>query len=1097
MRNILVISLLFLSFFSYSQQIPYKKYTIDDGLAQSQVISLILDEKQQVWAGTNGGGVSVYDGFNFKNYTIENGLSSNFIYSLHKDYKNNIWIGTNYGVTVYKNNKFTKIINGFKDGENIYTIAETKKGQILIGTDAGIKIYKNGNFEKIITKSKLDSSVVYKIFEDANQNIWVGTQENGLFKYNWKTIKQYTTSNGLPYNTVRVLIQDKNKNLIIGTDLTACFMDKNGVFHNQTNNNQQGVTRQTYTDCLIANDSNVILINYNGWLSVGNTDNNQINMKTSIMFPENAFRKIVQDKEGTIWIGLMTGLIKFDGTLKFLNYYQSQIPSMGVNSYAVFENEKNVYISDYQKGIIVSPKTQNVKPLKKDSIYDSFNFIKDSRIFSIIEDYDKNLWFSTWSGITKFLPSENKSINYSNNTEMNKLNKKYSSLVKLDSTFSKTVNTSVLLPDSSIWFGTLQGIIIYKNKTFSLLANQKKEFELLKNTEIIKLLIDKDNVIWATTKNGILKITNNEITQYKEKDGFVDTQVNNIEQDFKGNFWFSTRDGLFFYNNKKFTNISKKHNLNFEAIYILEIDKYNFLYIGTNNGIDKFNLNKFYTNNKIILKHYGKEDGFLGVECNRNASFKDKNGNLWFGTVNGVVKYFPDRDQQKNVEPNTFITNVELNLGKDSIELFGKGTNENGLINNLKLSYNKTHLTFHFVSTSKKNSTKVKFQYKLIPLNEEWMPVTSNFADFPILPNGNYTIMVRSCNDEGTWDSTPAQYSFSVEPPFWKTLWFIITFIVTIIILVILFIKYREKKLIKEKQELEEKVTERTKEVVKQKEIVEQKNKDITDSINYARNIQQALLPGEEEFRRNFENSLIVYKPRDIVSGDFYWLTSKNNKTYVTAADCTGHGVPGAFMSMLGMAFLDQIVNRSEQLNAAQILNKMRQNVIHSLKQGPSSKSRDGMDMGLSIIDWENKKFHFAGANNSLYLISTDKIKTESSENGNTELLPNLECENGYNLFEIKPDKMPIGYFIKNDEFTNHIINYNNGDTIFMFSDGYADQFGGKEGKKFKYIKFKKLFLSIANLTINEQQKIIDNTFVDWRKGYEQLDDIIVVGIKL
>ena len=1083
----MLVNLLVLSLLMYSQDFPYKKFTISDGLAQSQVIALEIDDKEQVWAGTNGGGVSIYDGVSFKNYTTKDSLSSNYIYSLYKDIKGNIWIGTNKGITQYSNKVFTKYTGGFKEKEIVYSITETKNGEIIAGSSFGLKKFKNNKFEKFITNTIIDSCLIYKVFVDVDDNIWIGTHGKGLIKFDGINIKQYTQNNNLPYNNVRVIFQDQNKNIIIGTDNGNCYINNNGEIvlpKIQANT-------QSYTDGMVNKSLEVLFINYNGWFTAGKITKGVASNHNIVEFSEKSLRQIKQDKEGNIWIGTMNGLIKFNSNIKFATYFNSSIGKGGVNSFAIYANDSLVFISDYRKGFRITENSDShIKDIiKYESIKNSDKII-GGRIFSFADTKDDTIWVSTWAGLTAFNIKTKKTINYTS--------KDRTAIKKniIDIKFNPVTNTSIVKSDSSIWFGTKEGIIIYKKGNFSLLADKTQIYNKLRNIEIIKLLSEGEDV-WATTKNGILKITKNNIEEYGLREGFVDTQVNDMVIDTKGNLWLSSREGLFFYNRKEFLNVSKNFNLNFGSIYIIQKDDLNNLYVGTNNGLDKFSLKDFYQNDTVILTHYGKDEGFLGVECNRGASFKDKNGNLWFGTVNGVVKYFPERDKKNIVEPNTYISKITLSLGKDFLSDYSNGLNDNNLPNNLELTYNKTHLTFHFISTSKKIPSKVKYQYKLVPLNDEWIPINNNIADFPILPDGEYVFMVRSCNDDGLWDKTPAEYNFVVNPPFWKTIWFILFLVLLGVVIVYLFIKFRERKHRKEKEILEEKVTERTKEVVKQKEIVEEKNKDITDSINYARNIQQALLPGEEDFRNSFEKSLIVYKPRDIVSGDFYWLSTKDKRTFITAADSTGHGVPGAFMSMLGMAFLDQIVNKDVSINAAEVLNQMRQNVMSSLKQGEKGKSRDGMDMALSIINWESNKLEFAGANNPLYIISKDKKKVDLVLNNEEIIEPKLIGDNTYNLFEIKPDKMPIGYYIKNDNFTNHTIKIVKGDIIFMFSDGYADQFGGVNGKKYKYKKFKQLLLSIADLPIEQQQLKIDNTFEEWKKGYEQLDDIIVVGIIL
>jgi len=255
--------------------------------------------------------------------------------------------------------------------------------------------------------------------------------------------------------------------------------------------------------------------------------------------------------------------------------------------------------------------------------------------------------------------------------------------------------------------------------------------------------------------------------------------------------------------------------------------------------------------------------------------------------------------------------------------------------------------------------------------------------------------------------------------------------------------------------------------------IVEQKQA-ITDSIIYAKRIQSAVLPSKEFAEEILPEHFILFKPRDIVSGDFFWMTQKGSKTIVVAADCTGHGVPGAFMSMLGVSFLNDIVNKNETVQANLILNKLRADVKRTLDQtGKKDEAKDGMDIALCIIDYETNKLQYAGAYNPLYLYRKDE------------------------LLQIKADKMPIGIYIKEKEsFTNHELDLQKGDTFYIFSDGYVDQFGGARGEKFKSKKFKELLLNLQSKKLSEQKEILDNTLTEWRGEYSQLDDICVIGVR-
>lgn len=270
------------------------------------------------------------------------------------------------------------------------------------------------------------------------------------------------------------------------------------------------------------------------------------------------------------------------------------------------------------------------------------------------------------------------------------------------------------------------------------------------------------------------------------------------------------------------------------------------------------------------------------------------------------------------------------------------------------------------------------------------------------------------------------------------------------------------------------------KELELQNELVNNQKKRITDSIQYAQRIQKAVLPPQDVFRASFKDYFVLYRPKDIVSGDFYWVTRKEDLLIVAAADCTGHGVPGAFMSMLGVAYLNEIVNKIainkhiSALNADEILNQLREMVISSLHQtGDPNEPKDGMDISLCIIDFEHKKLQYAGANNPLYIIRKGEI------------------------ILLEADKMPVSFHQKrNIPFTKHDFALQPDDTIYMFSDGFIDQFGGEQGMKYLAKRFRELLLKIHDKPMAEQQFILEKELDTWMGDRQQLDDILVLGLR-
>jgi tetratricopeptide (TPR) repeat protein len=313
-----------------------------------------------------------------------------------------------------------------------------------------------------------------------------------------------------------------------------------------------------------------------------------------------------------------------------------------------------------------------------------------------------------------------------------------------------------------------------------------------------------------------------------------------------------------------------------------------------------------------------------------------------------------------------------------------------------------------------------------------------------------------------------------------RTQWVLILLSVIVILILIGFITVRKKNsvLARQKNEIEEKnedLEQKNEEITTQKELIEEKNESITASIQYAKKIQSAVLPPENYIQSFFPESFVYFKPRDIVSGDFYWIQERDGHVFIIAADCTGHGVPGAFMSMLGTEFLDKAISSYQEINAGKILDELRKDVIHALKQrGKSDEAKDGMDMAMCIVSPDKKSMQFAGANNPLYFIENKTLSV------------------------IKGDRMPIGIHMRADQpFTNHHLQIQNGTNFYIFSDGFADQFGGPKKKKYKYKPFKEFLTRIHEKPFNEQKKLLDKEFIEWKANINQVDDVLVIGFKV
>ncbi|MBL7896321.1 MAG: SpoIIE family protein phosphatase [Bacteroidia bacterium] len=267
----------------------------------------------------------------------------------------------------------------------------------------------------------------------------------------------------------------------------------------------------------------------------------------------------------------------------------------------------------------------------------------------------------------------------------------------------------------------------------------------------------------------------------------------------------------------------------------------------------------------------------------------------------------------------------------------------------------------------------------------------------------------------------------------------------------------------------------KSKEVIEEeRNIVVEQKKEITDSINYAKRIQRAFIPTEGDFNKHFTDSFVLFQPKDIVSGDFYWVRKKDDFIYYATGDCTGHGVPGGFMTMLGLSFLEEIIDTRNAIDPAEVLGLLRDKIINTLKQGASTEeNKDGMDIVLCCLNTKTNEMHYAAANNSFYVVRNNEIS------------------------DMKADKQPCGFFHDPKPFTTHKFQLEKGDCVYTYTDGYADQFGGPKGKKFRYKQFEEILLNNHSKPFPQQKDVLSKAFFDWKGNVEQTDDVLVIGIKI
>ena len=407
----------------------------------------------------------------------------------------------------------------------------------------------------------------------------------------------------------------------------------------------------------------------------------------------------------------------------------------------------------------------------------------------------------------------------------------------------------------------------------------------------------------------------------------------------------------------------------------------------------------------------------------------------------------------------------------------------------IELSHGINGLRNQFVSDYSKSPKSVSFPSNIDGPENVWAGFfDQNFVIFNRLQDYRYRFLIRALRGELDLNKTPATFDVIIRKPFWKHWTADFLVIIPLVIIIAIIVQTRERLLRKEKLLLEKAEKERTDEIIHQKDQIAQQrdaielqkqkieeiNKNLGDSINYARRIQNAVFPPVRLLNELFPDNFLLFLPQQIVSGDFFWVTYYQGKKIVTVSDCTGHGVPGAFMSMLGITMLNELVHSMGITEPSEILNQLKNDIIRALRQEETEViAGDGMEMALCVYDPVTSVLQYAGAFNPLVILRGGKLQV------------------------IDPDPMPVGLgAIREVKFNQHEFKMSKGDVIYLFSDGYADQFGGARSKKFSRRRFLEMLQEIHTLPMNTQKQNLTKTLQEWMKEEQQIDDITVMGIR-
>ena len=1046
------LSLVCFSKIIHGQTYPFINYNVESGLSQAQVLCAFQNDDGVMWFGTSGGGITKYDGNSFEYITDRDGLADNVVYCIVKDKKGRILIGTNNGLSIYE--PYLKLKVGKKRFRNyttknglshnrIFTIMLDGNDKIILGTGQGISVLKDTTITILEAGEALNHASVFHIMKDSKNELWCSTLGSGVFNFNGKAIKSYSRKDGLE-NYMVFSVLEKSKGIF-------WFLTGEGIFELNNQKIKEVILPSLnktigYYSYLQAKDSVLWIASSHGALRFeANGAVKKFNAQNGLV--NNSIWKIFQDKETNIWLTSdQNGVSKLS----------SERFSMFTTKDGLLNNEiKQIYV-DKSGSLLIGSKLGL-------SIYNGENNIKNYTTIDFKGTAD--IWAISSDGKGGYLIGTGNGLVLFNG-------KTFKRIICKDSESQMNVIYAIWLDNKGeIWLGTQAGVAKVKNGKIQAFT----ETEITKSI-VLEIYQDVKGIFWFGTNEGLYKYDGKVVKHFTENDGITQKEVNAIISDKNHNLWISTFDGIFYLNNNKFSRISDADGLASNEVYSIAFDKNNNLWAGLTNGIDRIKM----TGNSYKIRHYGTADGFIGQECNLNGISVGLNGNLLVGTSKGLMIYKEKYDIDNQLPPITKIKSIDLFFQKTDWKSYADSLDLNKLPYNLSLPYNKNYLTFNFIGVSLTAPTKVAYKYMLKGVDKDWRLSKKTDVTYSNIPPGNYEFLLKATNGEGIWNAEPITFKFTISPPFWKSWWFYSIIALIIISMMYSYMKIRtaNSKILQQNGIIAEKNSALSHANIE----IAEKNQNITDSINYAKRIQRSFLTADSVISNALNDYFILYKPRDIVSGDFYLTFDFPDRTIIICSDCTGHGIPGAFMSLISISLLNEIFRSKELLEPAKILDELRRNIIQALNPDSNEDGgKDGMDVSIISIfkntNTDEITINFAGANNALHLVTAHDQS-------------NL-------MKEIKGDNQPVGYFTKMKPFTNHEISAHRGDIIYLYTDGYADQFGGIKGKKFMTKQLKQTLQSICSMPMQEQKNYMYNKYREWQGDLEQVDDVTVIGIKL
>lgn len=1085
-KNILLISLVLLGFLfpiDFLSQVKLTHYppSFDAGVSSANCFDIIQDNDGVIWIATEDG-ITKFNGKKFSFINDKNGITDNLMYDIELFKKNQILVGGRGGLDLINLAKDTifNLVNNREISELRKIFYDEPNKEIHLFSEN----FFNTKFSDSIRINKYHKVLNDSTFEEVKVNhlIWEKfTFDSLTFILSRYDPRENNLSLVKNKDTITIehkgyfvwkVFQFKDK-ILISTDKGIKLLNENKLEDFILNN-------QNISDVLIIDDDLYYVLNNNLYEFNG--------MHSSLLIEGKNYggniSSIFLDREKNIWLCTGNGVVKVENT-PFYHYSKSH-NLLGKPTEIKRNKDMSLWVGT-GSGIFSKNDTSSNFEKKIKYPVEDFEFLNENEIILHFPNI----------GFLKYNIAENiiEEISLKSNTLSDDVMKRINGLVKngLVRDYHKDKNGNFWIVESS------SQLILQLDDQFNLIKYfdrnpNARSYSTFDGSPMNKTLgdwlpciyVDKQNRVWFRTDNGLSMINNGRFNFFYSQDFSPKLPGGTymIREDALGNLVLASEQGLYkliLKNNKiksvlRFTDVD---GLTSKKIFSMEFTKDGDLMAGVSNGLNKIKeFDSIIVQQKLEIEYFSLKQGLTTSDFTLNSSYIDDDNSIWIGQPNGLLHYVPEKDIPNKISPLLYLEEIKLgNESKESWEIKSGKVNALVLEKNPIFYYNQNDITFVLNSVSFADPEGIKYDYFLEGFNVEWeQSISYPYVRYNNLKPGNYTFKARAVNKDD-FKSEELIYGFTIEEPIYQKAWFIITLIVGSILLIAGIFYLRQRQLKADNLKLEHKVSIRTEQLAEEKQKVEKQNHQILQSINYAKRIQTSILPDDQLMKSFFSNHFVLYQPKDVVGGDFYWFRNFGEIAVLATVDCTGHGVPGGFMSMMGSLLLDKIVQENN-LDTSKILSELNKEIIRVLKQDSDNSMQDGMDMAICVINKKEKKISFSGARNGIFIMDKNNKKYYDA------------------------DLYPVGGFYSKKSreikrvYKSNTIDLKDDSWVFMYTDGYYDQLGGERMLSLGMDLFM-AHLSKAVKSSEDNVTVLKEEYNKWRGKMSPIDDVLVIGFQI